>query len=198
MDSPQHEFHQITRLLHLKRFEVPPPGFHHRFRARVMTRIEMERDWAEQPWWQRALSTLTWQRGLAVANGVALAGVAFLGVATFHIAHTVVNEEEEVQIYAALPLPGMATSPVGDDRMSQDIVLAEANASGFVARSDRSAQSILIPVAEELSVPPSSPAALDDSSPPAWLFDAPSRQAKKPSTPRFILPGDRRSLSRSR
>lgn len=186
MDSHQHEFQQLTRLLHLKRFEVPPPGFERRFRARVMTRIEMEQDWADQSWWERAASALTWQRGLAVANGVALAGVAFLAVATFHIAHTVVNEEEEVQIYAALPLPGIPTARTGENRISGDgLLFADASAAGFSSRSGSPTHSLVIPVTE--STQPSSTGS-EDASAPSWLFDPPSKDQRKSGSPRFILP----------
>jgi len=193
MDSHQHEFQQLTRLLHLKRFEVPPPGFERRFRARVMTRIDMEQEWAEQSWWQRAASALTWQRGLAVANGVALAGVAFLAVATFHVAHTVVNEEDEVQIYAALPLPGIPHARAGENRITGDgLLFADASAAGFSSRSAVATHSLIIPVAE--SVQPSS-ATSEDSSAPSWLFDPPSKAMRKAGSPRFILPGANRSAS---
>ena len=186
MDSHQHEFQQLTRLLHLKRFEVPPPGFERRFRARVMTRIEMEQEWAGQSWWQRAASALTWQRGLAVANGVALAGVAFLAVATFHVAHTVVNEEEEVQIYAALPLPGIPPARAGENRITGDgLLFADASAAGFSSRSGVPTHSLVIPVTE--SAQPSSTIS-EDSSAPSWLFDPPSKDPRKSGSPRFILP----------
>ncbi|MBN8246299.1 MAG: hypothetical protein J0L84_02510 [Verrucomicrobia bacterium] len=185
MDSPSSEFPQLTRLLHLKRFEVPPPGFHRRFRARVMTRIDMEREWEALPWWHRALATLTLRRGLAIANGVALAGVAFLGVATFHVAHTVLHEEDEVHTYAALPLPGLPPAEPRDH-----LIIADAShAAGAIGT---------------VSFPPSVFAASlsedvggrhpEDASPgaaaPAWLFDPPSQRARKAIQPKFILPDD--------
>ena len=197
MDSHQHEFQRLTRLLHLKRFEVPPPGFERRFRARVMTRIEMEQEWAGQSWWERAASALTWQRGLAVANGVALAGVAFLAVATFHVAHTVVNEDEEVQIYAALPLPGIPTARAGENRITGDgLLFADASAAGFSSRAGTPTHSLVIPVAEY--VQSSSPTASEDSSAPSWLFDPPSKDQRKTGSPRFILPRDSRPAKSDR
>lgn len=204
MDSPQHEFQPLTRLLHLKRFEVPPPGFHKRFRARVMTRIEMEREWSGQPWFQRALAALTWQRGLAVANGVALAGVAFLGVATFHVAHTVVNEEEEVQIFAALPLPGIPSARDGSGQIMGDgMLIAEASTGRFTARMSAANATGHDPapafsLAHDAFQKPATSTYRDDSSAPSWLFDPPTNQERKPAPPRFILPGSSRTSPSTR
>lgn len=199
MDSPQNQFQPLTRLLHLKRFETPPPGFHRRFRARVMTRIEMEREWTEQPLLHRALAALTRQRGLALANCVALAGVAFLGVATFHIAHTVVNEEDEVQIYAALPLPAIPTTrdAVGFGS-NEGALLAQADLSNVSSRSVAATHSLVIPTSAERAQAAGRVAGSDSGAAPGWLFDPPSNQNRKASGPRFILPGNLRTAGSGR
>jgi len=185
MEFSPNEFAPLTRLLHLKRFEVPPPGFHRRFRARVMTRIDMEREWAALPWWHRALATLTLKRGLAVANGVALAGIAFLGVATFHIANTILNEEDAVHTYAALPLPGLATTPSDGERLLIADASTTAGAIGTIALPRVIfASSTDTGIEAEISRASEARGAA-----PAWLFDPPSQKARKPSPPRFILPG---------
>lgn len=189
MDSPQNQSQPLPlmRLLHLKRFEAPPPGFHRRFRARVMTRIEMEREWAQQPWLHRALDALTRQRGLAFANCVALAGVAFLGVATFHIAHTVVNEEDEVQIYAALPLPSIPGRNPAGMSSTEDVMLAQAD------QAVAATHSLVIPAVSEASLPSGRVLASDPPAAPAWLFDPPSNHTRKAAAPRFVLPGSIRT-----
>lgn len=194
MDSPQNQPQPLPlmRLLHLKRFEAPPPGFHRRFRARVMTRIEMEREWAEQPWLHRALDALTRQRGLAFANCVALAGVAFLGVATFHIAHTVVNEEDEVQIYAALPLPSIQSRDPAGMNSPEGVMLAQAD------RAVAATHSLVIPAVSEASLPAGRALASDSASAPTWLFDPPSNQTRKAAAPRFVLPGTLRTSGSNR
>jgi hypothetical protein len=192
MDSPQNQFQPLTRLLHLKRFEAPPPGFHRRFRARVMTRIEMEQEWAAQPWLHRALDALTRQRGLALANCVALAGVAFLGVATFHIAHTVVNEEDEVQIYAALPLPSIPARDSSGLGSPGGVLLAQAD------QSVAATHSLVIPAASEASMPAGRMLASDPAAAPAWLFDPPSNHTRKAAAPRFVLPGSVRASGSGR
>jgi len=194
MESSPNEFQQLTRLLYLKRFEVPPPGFHRRFRARVMTRIDMEREWASLPWWHRALATFSLQRGLAVANGMALAGVAFLGVATFHIAHTVVNEEEEVQSYAALPLPGLPPAAPDRDHLLVAATAATAGAIGTVSFPEP----VVFAAGSATAASRSARHQRGDAA-PAWLFDPPSQRAKRTAQPQFILPGDQqRDLATSR
>ncbi|MBL9174806.1 MAG: hypothetical protein JNL10_14810 [Verrucomicrobiales bacterium] len=187
MESPQNQSQPLTRLLHLKRFEAPPPGFHRRFRARVMTRIEMEREWAELPWFHRALTALTRQRGLALANGVALAGVAFLGVATFHIAHTVVNEEDEFQIYAALPLPSIPSREPAGLGSAEGAMLAQVE--GAVGAT----HSLVLPASTGASWSGGRVAAADPGAAPGWLFDPPSGKSRKAPAPRFVLPGSVRS-----
>lgn len=190
MESPSSEFSQLTRLLHLKRFEVPPPGFHRRFRARVMTRIDMEREWIALPWWHRALAALTLQRGLAIANGVALAGVGFLGVATFHIAHTVLNEEDEVHTYAALPLPGLSPTPSREHLLIAD-ASHTAGAIGAVSFSP-----VLVASGSPDEDGAHSPdGSGSDSAAPSWLFSPPSHRSKMSLQPKFILPGDRGSAT---
>lgn len=96
---------KLIQLLAVKRLESPPPGFYDYLRGRVMRTISMERERLARPWWYRMFEEVTWQRGMAAANMVALAGVGVLAIATFHVAHSVANEEEEGQVYAAIPLP---------------------------------------------------------------------------------------------
>lgn len=197
MDSPQHEFQKLTRLLHLKRFEVPPPGFHQRFRARVMTRIATEREWEDQPWWNKAASVLTWQRGLVAANCVALTGVAFLAVATFHVANTVVNEDEDVQIFAALPLPGMPSARTGENPITTEgLILADSVTSGSSFQQGSTSHSLVIPVTDTMQ--PSPPSFRGADAAPSWLFDPPASHNQRARTPRFILPESPRPISARR
>jgi hypothetical protein len=80
MSQPPEEFDEIRRLLTLKRYEAPPPGYFDRFAGQVMARIEAEQRTAAEPWWNPLLASLGWQRFLAAANLAALAGVAIIGV----------------------------------------------------------------------------------------------------------------------
>lgn len=88
MSQSPEEFEEIRRLLALKRYEVPPPGYFDRFSGQVLQRIQREEALANQPWWQAQLASLGWQRLLAVANLAALAGVGIIGV-------TLVNLRED-------------------------------------------------------------------------------------------------------
>ena len=160
-----------------------------------MTRIEMEREWAAQPWWHRALAVLVLQRGLAVANGVALAGVGFLAVATYHIANTFLHEEDEGQIYAALPVPALSHANNGLLRFAHgDPLLIVGNldgtASDWDAVSDDSQGVIRASdPARGVETRFHGPASYE---PPALLFSVPASLnalPQEPMRPQFILDG---------
>ena len=114
MSQSPEEFEEIRRLLALKRYEVPPPGYFDRFSGQVLARIQREEALANRPWWQSQLASLGWQRLLAVANLAALAGVGIIGV-------TLVNLRDDdlpgPEHFAALQLDsgnpwGTVTPPV--------------------------------------------------------------------------------------
>ncbi len=163
---------RMAQLLALKRYETPPPGFPDFLRGRVMRAIAAEREQAARPWWTRFFEEVTWQRGMWAVNTLAFAGVAFLAAATFQVAHSVANEDQEGQVYAALPLP--VREPSGH------------NEESLIASNYRPLPSsgVAAPVSATFNLP-TTPAARMDSV-PKWLFNTPSI-----SNPGFILASDR-------
>ena len=182
MKPAPHQFSEVARLVSIKRFEVPAPGFHDRLRARVMTGIEAERIRAAQPWWNRLFEEFNWQRGMVVANGVAFAGLAFLAVGSFHVAHAVINEEEEGQVYAALPLPAEAANRSAAEPAGA--LLADIDNDSLPMPSS----GLVMPVAATFNGPATSP---DDHAAPSFLFTGSPAPAKPLATPRFIFPRSR-------
>jgi len=101
MSQSPEEFEEIRRLLALKRYEAPPPGYFDRFSGQVVARIQREEALANQPWWQSQLASLGWQRLLAVANLAALAGVGIIGVTLVNLREDDLPDPEH---FAALQL----------------------------------------------------------------------------------------------
>ena len=182
MSDEQDPFPQIARLLELKRRETPPPGFHDRLRMGVMRAIRAERAEEIRPWWSSLWLPVTGSRAMWAANALALAGIAFLGTATFQVLSTTADSEAEVQVYAALPLPVEV-----EDR---NTLVTHPHAPGLVAQAPPPleyrplpAQGTLVPI----------PAALHGSVPQAIPGDDIARQLFRPPSrrnPGFILASD--------
>jgi hypothetical protein len=75
------EQEEIQKLIRLKRYEVPPPGYFRDFSAGVMARIRREEAARPVPWWRQALQWSPSAR-LAWSNALTLAG---LGVVAFSL-----------------------------------------------------------------------------------------------------------------
>ena len=67
---PDHEFASLRKLLTLKRFEVPPPGYLERFSGQVIARLGAEDVVPTQPWWDKLLSAIVVRPSLAGAVGL--------------------------------------------------------------------------------------------------------------------------------
>ena len=169
----------LTRLLILKRHEVPPPGFSDYLRGHIMRQIAAERERAAQPWWAHLWEQVTWQRGMVAANALALAGVAVLAVATFQVAHSIANEEFEGQVYSALPVPPKVLSRP-PEKASRTALNGPATLIQPLPSSGASA-----PILAAFVPDPEFEASSSNDVPP-WLFATPSV-----SNPRFILVSDR-------
>ncbi len=157
---------KLLRLISVKRLETPPPGFHDYLRGRIMHSIAIERQRIETPWWARLFEEMTWQRGMAAANLLALTGVGILGVATLQVAHSVANEEEEGQVYAALPLPAESLHrPVLADPEVEPVLTAATVQDPF---RPLPANGGTAPVSHAFLIAPEPQAEVSD--PPKWLF----------------------------
>jgi hypothetical protein len=80
MNLPQPDFDNLRRLLALKRYEQPPPGFFSHFSDRVIARIEAEEMTTPAPGWRRWLAALDFRPSLAGAYGLLVVGLIVAGV----------------------------------------------------------------------------------------------------------------------
>ncbi len=110
MTQPPEDFTDLRRMLALKRHEIPPPGYFNGFSAKVIARIEAAELVAPLPWWRAFLAPLNWQRGLAGANALICVGTGLVGVAAYHAARSV--PEDDNAVWAPIPLQaGIAPHP---------------------------------------------------------------------------------------
>jgi len=77
------DFKSLRRLLALKRYEKPPPGFFEDFSARVMARIEAEEQMRARSWLDQLRDLFQAGRLLSGANLVTATGFAFMGAGLF-------------------------------------------------------------------------------------------------------------------
>lgn len=70
MRTNDNEFTELRRLLALKRYEIPPPGYFQSFSTKVIARLETSEAASALPWWERWALVL---RPAAVcASGIAM------------------------------------------------------------------------------------------------------------------------------
>jgi hypothetical protein len=87
MNTAPEEFEQLRKLLKLKRYEQPPPGYFNNFSTRVITRIEdhaSANTWDklehEVPWLRRLLGVLDASPMAAGVFGVIVSGLLLGGI----------------------------------------------------------------------------------------------------------------------
>lgn len=80
MASPQDPHPEIAKLLRIKRFESPPPGYFQRLpgqiRARIEAEAELEGDWLDR--WKQWLAPFLQRPALAGANLLIVVGAGLL------------------------------------------------------------------------------------------------------------------------
>ncbi len=113
MSPEQDNFESLRRLLVLKRYEQPPPGYFNGFSRDVLARIRagervdepdtLERLYAEAPWLRRLLSALEARPIWAGAFGVAVCGLLVAGI--------VYSESPDTGAVAHLQTPDAAFLP---------------------------------------------------------------------------------------
>jgi len=72
----------LQRLLTLKRFEQPPPGYFDRLSASVTAKIRAEE--ARRPWWQRWLDRWEFRPAFSGATAAMALGVYLIGLGLVH------------------------------------------------------------------------------------------------------------------
>ena len=105
MNQDTENFEQLRRLLELKRYEQPPPGYFNNFSCQVIARIKLgergeesagiERLLWEAPWLQRIWAAFEAKPVLAGAFGLAMCGLLISGV--------IYSEKGDVQPVALIP-----------------------------------------------------------------------------------------------
>lgn len=74
------QFHRLRKLLALKRYEKPPPGYFEHFSQHVIARLEREAAEARRPWWERVLPFIELRPLVAFAYGAVVVGSALVAV----------------------------------------------------------------------------------------------------------------------
>jgi hypothetical protein len=75
-------FDQLRRLLALKRYEAPPPGYFHSFSGKVMARIEAAEAAVAPAWWQKLGFDFNLKPAMVCGLGVVVCGLLSAGVLT--------------------------------------------------------------------------------------------------------------------
>ena len=86
MSNAPEDFAKLQRLLKLKRYEQPPPGYFNNFSGRVVIRIEREnaagdQAWREASWIRKLLLVLETNPFAAGAFGVSICSLLISGIA---------------------------------------------------------------------------------------------------------------------
>lgn len=80
MDTEPHEFKELKRLLALKQYESPPPGYFDRFSGKVVARLEAQRLQDEVPVWRRWISELFERPALTAIYAVLFGGLGAISL----------------------------------------------------------------------------------------------------------------------
>lgn len=97
MNSPRDEFDTLRKLLALKRYEQPPPGYFRDFPDRVLARIEANEAEVGASGWAHLLSIFEFRPALAGAFGLAVLALYVFGL----------NLAQEVEHKSAQAIPAM-------------------------------------------------------------------------------------------
>jgi hypothetical protein len=76
----EENFDALRKLLALKRYEQPPPGYFNNFSSKVIARIEAAGAAAELTWWQRLALQFDFKPALMCGLGVVVCGLLSAGV----------------------------------------------------------------------------------------------------------------------
>jgi len=80
MNPPPDDFEALRKLLALKRYEQPPPGYFRDFPDRVLARIEANEAEAGLGWWAGFLAAFQLKPAFAGALGLAVLALCVLGL----------------------------------------------------------------------------------------------------------------------
>jgi hypothetical protein len=150
MSQYTENFESLRRLLALKRYEQPPPGYFSNFSSQVIARIKLGETGEERanpslviweaPWLQRIWAAFEAKPILAGAFAMAVCGLLITGV--------IYSEKTDVQPVALIPLTESPQNPA--EEANAMAVMTAAN-HPFLARP-----------AAALEAPGTNPVAVDD------------------------------------
>ena len=103
-------FDQVRRLLALKRYEVPPPGFFENFSTKVVARIAAAQAQPASAWWHKLGFDFNLKPAMICALGVVLCGLLSAGVLT-SVVDT--GNQPVAGLAIELPLNSVDGSPFG-------------------------------------------------------------------------------------
>ena len=145
--QPEHEnFEDLRRILVLKRYEQPPPGYFNDFSRRIIARIEagegeayvslFERWMAGVPWVLRVFQTFERKPILAGAFGMAMCGLIVSGVV--YSENSSRPDDQITKLLgasepAAFPTTAQASPPVSDSVSGLAGQLASFSSSASIA-----------------------------------------------------------------
>jgi hypothetical protein len=75
-------FDRLRRIIALKRYEAPPPGFFENFSSKVMARIESAEMTVTPAWWQKLGFDFNFKPALVCGLGVVVCGLLSAGMLT--------------------------------------------------------------------------------------------------------------------
>ncbi len=107
MNSAPEDFSQLRRLLVIKRYEQPPPGYFREFPRRVIMRLEATRSIESKTWVERLMLAFELKPMLVGSFGVAAFGLLLFGFAA------VQQFEEPTAVMGAVDGTSRSLFPVG-------------------------------------------------------------------------------------
>ena len=122
-DQRPEEFERLQKLLALKRYEQPPPGYFNRLPGQIMSRIEAGE--GQTRFWERFVPTFALKPAMAYGLGLAACGAVALGV------------------YYTSNMPGNNTgaATASTTTMSQPMMVTSAPAAAIASRDPNTVNS---------------------------------------------------------
>ena len=80
MQKAPEDFDELRKLLAIKKYESPPPGYFHRFSDKIIARIEADRASDAGPGWRRWLTELVGQPASIAAYILVFGGLGILAL----------------------------------------------------------------------------------------------------------------------
>ncbi len=86
MQPPDDAEQRLTRLLALKRHEVPPPGFFDQLPARILVNLRAGSEIGDAPWWLRAWRSFTREPMIGLSYAALGMGAVVFGISVLETA----------------------------------------------------------------------------------------------------------------